>query len=111
MGQSAHPGRRRGGRCALFAAVALAGGPFLAGCSTSVAAATTTLRGALAATVIHSDGSTIPGIDGLRLRPGDVVRTAAGGRAELVTRSRIVYVASQAAVQVVDGEHQQLRTG
>jgi hypothetical protein len=39
------------------------------------------------------------------------VRTGPGGRAELVTRSRVVYVGSQAAVQVVDGAHQVLRLG
>jgi hypothetical protein len=69
------------------------------------------LRGVLSATVVHTDGSTRPGIDGLKLRAGDVVRTGTGGRAELVTQDRVVYVGSQAAIQVVDGAHQVLRSG
>jgi hypothetical protein len=107
MGQTVHPGRR----LALCAAVALAGAPFLTGCSTSVASSPTALRGVISATVVHSDGTTRPGLDGLTLRPGDVVRTGAAGRAELVTRNRVVYVGSQAAVQVVDGAHQVVRLG
>ena len=110
MGQTVHPGRRARG-VALLAAGSLAATPFVAGCSGSVASAPTTLRGLVAATVVHTDGSTRPGINGLRLRPGDVVRTGGGGRAELVTRDRVVYVGSTAAVQVVDGEHQVLRRG
>jgi hypothetical protein len=110
MGQTVHPGRRVRG-LALLAIGSLVATPFLTGCSTSGAAASTSLRGVLAATVLHSDGSTGPALDGLTLRPGDVVRTGADGRAELVTRNRVVYVGSQAAVQVVDGAHQVLRLG
>lgn len=110
MGQTVHPGRRARG-VALLAAASLAAVPFLTGCSTSVAASVTTLRGVLSATVVHTDGSTRPGIDGLKLHPGDVVRTGDGGRAELVTRDRVVYVGSRAAIQVVDGAHQVLRSG
>ena len=95
----------------LGAAVAVGAVPFLGGCSTSVSAASTTVDGALAATIVHTDGSTRPAVDGLTLRPGDVVRTGSGGRAELVTQHRVVYVGSDAAVQVVDGDHQVLRTG
>ena len=95
----------------MLAAASLAATPFLTGCSTSVAASPTTLRGVLAATVVHTDGTSRPGIDGLKLQPGDVVRTGSAGRAELVTRDRVVYVGSQAAVQVVDGLHQVLRSG
>src|SRR4051795_8992737 len=110
MGQTVHPGRRARG-FALLAAGSLAATPFLAGCSGSVASSPTSLRGVLDASVVHTDGTTRPAADGLTLRRGDVVRTAAAGRAELVTRNRIVYVGSQAAVQVVDGEHQVLRLG
>jgi hypothetical protein len=110
MGQTVHPGLRARG-FALLAAGSMAAAPFLAGCSGSVASATTTLQGVLVATVVHADGSSRPAIDGLKLRPGDVVRTGGGGRAELVTQNRIVYVGSQAAVQVVDGLHQVLRAG
>jgi len=93
------------------AGLSLAAVPFLTGCSTSVSAATTTLSGVLAATVVHSDGSTSPAVDGARLRPGDMVETGSGGRAELLTQGRVVYVGSGAAVQVIDGDHQVLRTG
>lgn len=107
MGQRPHPGRA----LVVLAAGSLAAVPLLSGCGTSVSAASTTLDGVLAATIVHTDGTTRPAIDGLRLRPGDVVETGPGGRAELLTQNRIVYVGSQAAVQVVDGDHQVLRTG
>jgi hypothetical protein len=96
---------------ALLAAGSLVAAPFLTGCSSSVASATTSLRGVLAATVVHTDGSSRPAINGLALHPGDVVRTGDGGRAELVTQKRVVYVGSDAAIQVVDGLHQVLRAG
>jgi hypothetical protein len=110
MGQTVHPGRRARG-VALLAAGSLAAMPLLVGCSGSVASSPTTLRGIVAATVVHTDGSTRPGINGLRLGPGDVVRTGVGGRAELITQDRVVYVGSEAAVQVVDGLRQVLRRG
>ena len=113
MGQTVHPGRRalRARGVALLAAGSLAAAPLLAGCSGSVASATTTLRGVVAATVVHTDGTTRPAIDGLRLHSGDVVRTGSAGRAELVTQKRVVYVGSAAAIQVLDGLHQVLRAG
>jgi hypothetical protein len=111
MGQSAHPGRRTGWSSALVATALAAGGIGLTGCSSSVASATTALRGVLATTVIHTDGSTVPAAAGMHLDAGDVVRTGAGGRAELVTQDRVVYVGSRAAMQVLDGAHQQLRHG
>ena len=107
MGQSAHPGRTR----AVIAAVGVVAATTVSGCSSSLASATTVLSGVHAAVVVHTDGSTVAAIDGLRLRPGDVVRTATAGRAELVTRSRHVYLGSEASIQVLDGEHQQLRHG
>jgi len=107
MGQSAHPGRTR----AAIAAVGVVAATTITGCSSSLASATTVLTGVTGASVVHKDGSTAAAVDGLRLRPGDVVRTGTGGRAELVTRARHVYVGSQASVQVLDGEHQQLRHG
>jgi hypothetical protein len=112
MGQSAHPGRARGRWSAAWTAVAvMAGALTLAGCSTSVAAATTTLRAASQVTVVRTDGSTVSGVSGMTLRRGDVVRTGSAGRAELVTRARVVFVGSQASVQVLDGARQQLRQG
>lgn len=111
MGQRVHPGRAGARGVALLAAAVTAALPLLTGCSTSVASAPTTLRGVLDASVVHADGSSRPAADGLTLRAGDVVRTGSTGRAELVTQNRVVYVGSQAAVQVVDGAHQVLRVG
>ena len=107
MGQSAHHGRAR---VALVVA-ALAASTSLTGCSSSLKSATTELAGVVSATVVHSDGSSAAAVSGLRLRPGDLVRTGPGGRAELVTRSRHVYLGSDASLQVLDGENQQLRHG
>src|SRR3954469_5856368 len=107
MGQRAHPGRT----AVVCAAASLAALPVLTGCGSSVASATTTLHGGLGATVVHVDGSTRPGVEGLRLRPDGVVRTASGGRAELVTGTRTVYLGSSAALQVQDGARQVLRHG
>src|SRR3954447_1397214 len=107
MGQSAHPGRTR----AAIAAVGVVAATTITGCSSSLASATTVLSAVSAASVVHADGSTAAAVNGLRLHPGDVVRTGPGGRAELVTRSRQVYLGSQASLQVLDGEHQQLRHG
>jgi hypothetical protein len=107
MGQSAHPGRAY----ALIAAAALVVATTVTGCSSSLASATTVLTGVVSTTVVHSDGTTATGVSGLRLRPGDLVRTGPGGRAELVTRTRHVYLGSDASLQVIDGENQQLRHG
>jgi hypothetical protein len=107
MGQSAHPGRAR---VALVIA-ALAASTSLTSCSSSLRSATTELTGVVSATVVHPDGSTVAGVPGLRLHSGDLVRTGPAGRAELVTRSRHVYLGSDASLQVLDGENQQLRHG
>jgi hypothetical protein len=51
---------------------------------------------------------------GQRVPSNYVIRTAANGSAELITRGRVVYVGGNghaAAVAVTDGAHQQLRTG
>src|SRR3954462_13388797 len=107
MGQSAHPGRAR----AAIAAVGVVAATTMTGCSSPLATATTVLSAVSAASVVHADGSTAAAVNGMRLHPGDVVRTGPGGRAELMTRSRQVYLGSQASLQVLDGEHQQLRHG
>lgn len=91
-----------------FAAVLV---PLLTGCGSSLASATTTLHGAQNVDVVHSDGTVVRGTDGLHLRPGDVVRTAADGRAELHTRGRVVYEGSLASVQLIDGARDDLRHG
>ena len=111
MGQTVHPGRRTGWTAAVTAAAVMGGGLLLSGCSSSVAEAATTLHQPVGVSVVHPDGAVTPGVEGLRVRPGDVVRTATDGRTELVTRSRVVYVGSQAGVQVVDGARQVLRSG
>src|SRR3954468_9063012 len=107
MGQSAHPGRTR----AAIAAVGVAAAATITSCSGSLSSGTPPRAAVASASVVHTDGSTVAAVDGLRLRPGDVVRTGPSGRAELVTRARHVYVGSEASVQVIDGEHQQLRHG
>jgi len=113
MGQIAHPARTAGRRWpALLSGVALvAASPLLSGCGSSLSSATTTLAGVLEVQVVHPDGSAVPGIDGLRLHRGDVVRTGSHGRAELHTRGRVVYVGSLASVQVRNGAEDELRRG
>jgi hypothetical protein len=109
MGQTAHPGRR-----ALVAVGSLVAAVSLTGCGQSVASATTTLSGLLPdrqVTVVHSNGQQVPGVNGLRLHHGDVVRTGPGAQATLVTRSRHVYEGPNAAVQILDGATQSLRQG
>lgn len=107
MGQTAHPGRA----LTALAAGALVVATTVTGCSSSLASATTVLTGVVSATVVHTDGSTAAAVSGLRLRPGDLVRTGPGGRAELVTRERHVFLGSDASLQVKDGQNQQLRHG
>jgi hypothetical protein len=111
MGQRAHPGRRRGRRRALLALAALGGGLGLTGCGSSVADASTTLTAAVDATVVHADGDAVAAVAGMQVDPGDVVRTGPAGRADLTTRSRNVYLGSQASLQVLDGAHEALRRG
>ena len=109
MGQIVH---RAGRRAPLpLAVVAAATATLVTGCGSSTAAATTTLSGVMNAQVVHRDGSVVPAVDGLRLRRGDVVRTALDGRAELRTRGRVVYEGSDAAVLVVNGARAELRHG
>jgi hypothetical protein len=112
MGQNSHRGRASTRWTAAVGCLALvAAAPLLSGCGTSLAAATTTLAGAVDVQVVHPDGTVVGGVDGLRLRRGDLVRTGPAGRAELKTRGRVVYAASEASVQVLDGARQQLRHG
>ena len=113
MGQTAHPGRPNravAGRVALTGAACLAS-TFLVGCGSSLASSPTTLQDAYSVQVVHPNGAVVTGVSGLRLHNGDVVRTASGGRAELRTRSRVVYLDSDAAVAIVNGARQDLRHG
>jgi hypothetical protein len=113
MGQSAHPGRRQ--RRRLASALGIGGlvgtAALVSGCGQSLAEAATVLRAPVAVTVVHADGRSAAGVDGMHLGAGDVVRTGPAGRAELITRSRQVYVGSAAAVQVVNGAADRLRAG
>ena len=113
MGQTARSGHAPAGiaaRVMLIGAVGAAS-TVLVGCGGSLASTPTTLQDAYAVQVVHADGSVVTGVSGLRLHGGDVVRTAPGGRAELRTRSRTVYVESDAAVAIVNGARQDLRHG
>lgn len=112
MGQRAHPARaRKGWVPALVASVVAAATVTLSGCTSSVASAPTVLERADQVSVVHSDGSTVDGVSGQRLRRGDVVRTGPSGRADLVTRARIVHVGSDASVRIANGARQELRHG
>ncbi|HWB65853.1 MAG TPA: hypothetical protein VG708_03370 [Mycobacteriales bacterium] len=77
----------------------------------TVAHAATHLAGVHNAFLVGADGVTRPARDGQLVPRGDIVRTAADGAAELVTTGRVVYLSGGTAVAVVDGGHQQLRTG
>src|SRR5947209_18081581 len=115
MGQTARNYAKPTSRPARTGAVALACGLLVAGtvagCGSPLSAATTTLRGVIDASVVHSNGAVVTAVDGLRLRRGDVVRTGAKGRAELLTRGRLIYEGSEAAVQMLDGARAELRHG
>lgn len=76
-----------------------------------IAKAATTLAAVRDATVVAPNGNAVPARDGQRVSNGDVVRTGRTGSAALLTRGRVVYVESSAAVAVINGAHQQLRTG
>src|SRR3954465_2903738 len=110
MGQTVHPGRRTGWTAAAPALATMGGGLLLSGCSSSVAEAATTLHEPVGVSVVHPEGAVTPGGEGFRRRTGDVGPPSPTGRTELVTRSRVVYVGSQAGVQVVDGATQVLRS-
>ena len=76
-----------------------------------VAEAATTLAAVSHATIVSPSGRTVPARAGQRVPNGDVVRTGPAGSVQLLTRGRTVYLDGGAAVAVVDGAHQQLRTG
>lgn len=76
-----------------------------------IAKAPTTLANVHHAIVTSPDGVNSRAQDGQRVPDGAVVRTGPQGTAELLTRGRIVYVDHSAAIAVIDGAHQQLRTG
>src|SRR3954452_15849854 len=115
MGQTARNRAKPTFRASRTGAVALACGVLIAGtvtgCGSPLSAASTTLRGVIDASVVHTSGSVVTAVDGLRLRRGDVVRTGAKGRAELLTRGRVIFEGSDAAVAMIDGGRAELRHG
>jgi hypothetical protein len=76
-----------------------------------VANAATVLSHVRDAQLVTARGVATPAHSGQRVPDGDVVRTGRAGAAQLSTRGRVVYVGPSAAVAVLDGAHQQLRTG
>jgi hypothetical protein len=76
-----------------------------------VTSATTTLTQVHDATLVAPDGRSTRARVGERVPSGDVVRTGRAGSAELVTRGRTVYLEANAAIAVINGARQQLRTG
>lgn len=76
-----------------------------------IARAATTLGPVRDAHLTAADGVSLPARAGQRVPNGAVVTTGPHGNAELVTRGRIVMLSGSAAEQVLDGAHQQLRTG
>jgi hypothetical protein len=76
-----------------------------------VAKAATTLSQVSHARVVSPNGVSAPAVEGARVPNNYVVRTTRHGSAALQTRGRTVYVGPAAAVAVINGAHQQLRTG
>ncbi|MDX6286162.1 MAG: hypothetical protein QOG53_1647 [Frankiales bacterium] len=96
---------------AAIAVTAVAAVGMLAGCGHSGASAVTTLTDARNVSVISPNGSTVPGVPGLRLRRGDVVQTSADGSAILSTSGRTAYLGGTGAYTVVNGVSGVLQRG
>ncbi|HVW80045.1 MAG TPA: hypothetical protein VHB69_03780 [Mycobacteriales bacterium] len=79
--------------------------------SSPVASAATILRDPRGATVRTASGATHAATDGEVITDGEVVMTGAKGVADLDTRGRDVLLSGGAAVEVVNGERQTLKTG
>jgi hypothetical protein len=109
MGRTGHPALILGAAAVVVAAVGV--GVVLTRGPGPVAKATTTLSGVHDAALLAPDGHSARARNGERVPDGDTVVTRRGGSAALVTRGRIVYVEHSAAIAVVNGAHQQLRTG
>src|SRR5579875_658829 len=83
----------------------------LVGCGSSLSAAATTLGPVSETVVATTGGHTVVATLGMRLQPGDVVRTGTQGGAELLTAHRVVSLASGSVVRVVNGSRQQVLEG
>lgn len=79
--------------------------------SSPIANATTILRDPRDASVRTAAGASHVAMDGEAITAGEVVMTGSQGFADLDTRGRHVLLSAGAALEVVDGEHQQLKTG
>lgn len=113
MGQSRHPGPRRGAprrAPALLAPLALIAA-LLSGCGTAGASAVTTLRSAAQVEVLTPGGVATAGRTGEVIRAGDVVSTGAGGSAILDTGGRLTWLAAGSQLTVRDGADQSLSHG
>jgi hypothetical protein len=112
MGRTGHPALLLGTAAVVVAAVGTS--VALTRQDVPVAKAATTLSAVHHASLVSPSGSVTAARDGQRVPNGYVVRTSRGGTADLVTRGRVVHVGdgrTSAAVAVVNGAHQQLRTG
>lgn len=79
--------------------------------STPVAGADTKLGAVRDAEVVSVSGAVRPAVAGEELAHGDVVTTGPHGSAELITGGRNTLLGRDAALAVVNGGRQQLRTG
>lgn len=109
MGRTGHPALIIG--AGAFAVLAAGTAIALTRGGVPVARAVTTLGPARGVSVVAPDGASRPGVAGAVVRPGAVVTTGPDGDAELVTRGRVTMLGANAALAVVNGAEQQLRTG
>jgi hypothetical protein len=109
MGRTGHPVLALGTAAIVVAAVGTS--VALTRDDVPIAKAPTTVAQVHGAVVVSVAGASEPARNGARIPNGAVVRTGRHGSAELVTRGRTVYVSHSAAIEIVDGAHQQLRTG
>ncbi|HVT19881.1 MAG TPA: hypothetical protein VHE57_00655 [Mycobacteriales bacterium] len=79
--------------------------------STAIADAETQLGVVRNAQIVSASGTTRPATFGAALLPGDLITTGPHGSAEVVTKRRTTLLGSRAALAVVNGGRQQLRTG
>lgn len=79
--------------------------------SAPVATAETVLGSFRDVTIVTAAGSVVHAESGLHLANGDVITTGPHGSAQLITRHRETVLAGNAALAVINGSRQQLRTG
>lgn len=79
--------------------------------TTPIAQAGTVIGSVVDAQVVTPSGSSQPALSGQTLSSGEVITTGDHGSAELVTRGRLTLLGANAALEVIDGARQQLRTG